>query len=298
MNLKSVKTIAIIAALVLLCGRISAQTIEDELKKIAANAKGHVGAGLFVVESENSAWLNKDDHFPMQSVYKFPIAMTVLSQVDAGKISLDELITVQKSDFISPAQHSPIRDKHPEGNFKISIRDLLRFAVSESDGSASDLLMRKIGGAGKVMKFLKSIGISGIQVLDTEAEIGRNDSVQYRNWATPAAAVKLLYALYKGNELKPQSRQLLMTLMTETETGMNRLKGLLPKDAVVAHKTGSSRTVNGKTAASNDIGIISLPNGKHLLAAVFISDSYAAESVREKVIAQIARIGWDREVTK
>lgn len=86
----------------------------------------------------------------------------------------------------------------------------------------------------------------------------------------------------------------MMKIMTETGTGMNRLKGLLPKNAAVALKTGSSRTINGKTAAANDIGIISLPDGRHLLAAVFVADSHADDWVRERVIAQIGRPGWDK----
>ncbi|MDP4197546.1 MAG: class A beta-lactamase, subclass A2 [Bacteroidota bacterium] len=292
--MKSWIAVTLTAILVLLSGRLSAQNMEKEIKKIAEKAKGHVGVGLYLVESKRSVWMNKDDHFPMQSVYKFPIGMAVLAKVDAGEIGLDEMVTVQKSDLIGPAQHSPIRDKHPEGNFQMSVRELLYYAVSESDGSASDVLMRRIGEAKQVMKFLKRIGICNISVMDTEYEIGRNDTVQYRNWATPSDAIKLLNTFYKGKGLKPGSRELLMKMMTETETGMNRLKGLLPKDAAVAHKTGSSRTVNGKTAATNDIGIISLPNGKHLLAAVFVSDSQANDSVREEVIAKIARLGWDK----
>ncbi|MGE5621035.1 MAG: class A beta-lactamase, subclass A2 [archaeon] len=273
---------------------MEAQDVEKDIKKIAEATKGHVGVGLLVLETGESAWLNKDDHFPMQSVYKFPIGMAVLAQVDAGEIGLDEMVTVQKSELVGFAQHSPIRDKHPEGNFKMSIRELLRYAVSESDGSASDVLMRRVGGPEKVMEFLKKLGITGINVVDTEYEIGSNDSVQYRNWATPVSAIKLIETFYKGVGLKAESRELLMRLMTETETGMNRLKGLLPKGTVVSHKTGSSRTVNGITAATNDIGIINLRNGKHLLAAVFVSDSKENLSVRERAIARIARLGWDK----
>lgn len=82
--------------------------------------------------------------------------------------------------------------------------------------------------------------------------------------------------------------------MTETSTGPNRLKGLLPKDAVVAHKTGTSPTNDDKlTPATNDVGIIVLPNGKHLAIAVLVCNSKADEATRDKVIAQIAKAAWD-----
>ena len=91
-----------------------------------------------------------------------------------------------------------------------------------------------------------------------------------------------------------ESNALLLKLLIETKTKPNRLKGLLPKDAVVAHKTGSSGSRDGITAATNDIGIITLPNGRHLAIAVFVSDSPADEKTREAVIARIARAAWDK----
>jgi beta-lactamase class A len=81
--------------------------------------------------------------------------------------------------------------------------------------------------------------------------------------------------------------------MAESTPGAKRLKGQLPAGTIVAHKTGTSGTQNGITAATNDIGIITLPNGKHLAIAVFVSDSPADETAREEVIAKIAKAAWD-----
>ena len=81
--------------------------------------------------------------------------------------------------------------------------------------------------------------------------------------------------------------------MTETGTGAHRIKGMLPADAVVAHKTGTSGTAAGVTAATNDVGIVTLPDGRHLAIAVFVSDSTADEAAREGVIAKAARAAWD-----
>jgi beta-lactamase class A len=82
--------------------------------------------------------------------------------------------------------------------------------------------------------------------------------------------------------------------MIESTPGAKRLKGLLPAGAVVAHKTGTSGAQKGITAATNDIGIITLPNGKHLAIAVFVSDSPADEATREGVIAKVAQAVWDK----
>ena len=105
--------------------------------------------------------------------------------------------------------------------------------------------------------------------------------------------VVLLRALHEGRGLSEPSRALLLRLMTQTPTGSRRIKGLLPVGTVVAHKTGTSGTVKGLTPATNDVGLVTLPNGRHLAVAVFVSDSMANDSAREKVIARVARAAWD-----
>jgi len=218
--------------------------------------------------------------------------MALLAQVDQGKLKLEQRVRVEKSDFVSQLQHSPIRDDNPQG-VEISLAELLKYMVSESDGTACDVLLRLIGGPEVVTEYLRELGVNGIVVANTEKEIGQDKSVQYRNWATPEAAVVLLRTLHEGRGLSESSQALLLRLMTQTPTGLKRIKGLLPAGTVVAHKTGTSRTVKGVTAATNDVGLITLPNGKHLDVAVFVSDSMANKTAREEVIARVARATWD-----
>lgn len=265
----------------------------ESLALLASAARGRVGLAAEVVESGGRMELRGSEHFPMQSVYKLPIAMAVLRQVDQGRLRLDSMVRVEKSDLVGPQQHSPIRDLHPEGGFGLRLDELLRYAVSESDGSASDVLLRLAGGPVRVEAYLRELGVTGVRVADTEKAIGSAHGVQYRNWATPREAVRLLKALQEGKGLSAPSRGLLLKWMTETPTGRNRLKAQLPPGTVVAHKTGSSRTLNGLTAATNDIGLVQLPDGRHLAIAVFVADSAAPDDIRERVIAALARAVWD-----
>jgi beta-lactamase class A len=266
--------------------------LQNQLSQIASIAKGKVGVAAVVLETGETVSLNPHDHFPMQSVYKLPIGMAVMKQTDAGKIKLDQKVQVTKDDFGSQGQHSPIRDKNPNG-IEMSVRDLLRFAISESDGTASDVLMRLAGGPKAIRAYLSELKIADMIVLNTEKELGQDWQTQYRNWATPEAAVALLRALHERRGLSESSQALLIKYMTESTPGPKRLKGQLPTGTVVAHKTGTSGTGKGVTAATNDIGIITLPNGKHLAIAVFVSDSPADEATREGVIAKIAKAAWD-----
>ena len=267
--------------------------LRNQIEQIAAGAKGRVGVAAVVLETGATVSLNSHDRFPMQSVYKLPIGMAVVKQVDAGKTKLDQKVSVTKKDFVRAGQHSPIRDKYPNGT-EITVNELLRYAISESDGTASDVLMKLAGGPGAIQAYLTELKITDLTVLNTEKEIGQDWETQYRNWASPEAAVALLRALHERRGLSESAHDLLLKFMIESTPGPKRLKGLLPAGTIVAHKTGTSGTENGITAATNDIGIITLPNGKHLAIAVFVSDSPADEATREGVIAKIAKAIWEK----
>lgn len=265
--------------------------LRDRLKQISQIAQGRVGVTATVLETGESVSLNGEQQFPMQSLYKFPIAMAVLAQVDQGKLQLDQKVRVEASDIVPDSQ---VLEKNSQGK-EFSLSELLQYMVSKSDSTACDILLRLIGGPAVVTQYLRSLGVNDIAVANTEKELqGQDLTLQYRNYATPDAAVNLLRALKEGKGLVKSSQALLLQWMTQTTTGPKRIKGLLPEGTVVAHKTGTSRTVDGITAATNDVGLVTLPNGRHLAIAVFVSDSGANNATREEVIAKVTRAVWDK----
>lgn len=238
--------------------------------------------------------LNAAARLPMQSVYKLPIAMTALHQVDEGRLTLSQEASFLHTDLISTRLHSPLRDAHPNGGVDVTIEELLKLAVEESDGVASDILLRTIGGPGVADAYIRSLGIEGIHIADPEKTLDRDVLAQYRNYAEPRAIVALLRRLADHSPLSPASTQLLLRWMTETPTGEHRIRGSLPNDVEVAHKTGTSGEDHGITHATNDVGLIMMPGGKTLAVAVLIEDSPESEDVREGVIAEIARAIWSQ----
>ena len=269
-----------------------------DLERIARETDGTLGAAVRLVETGETVVLNGDGRFPMQSVYKAPIGMAVLHEVDAGRLSLDARILVETADFVPPGMHSPLRDAHPRGGVEVPLRELLRLSVEESDGTASDVLLRLAGGKAKAQAYLSGLGVEGIRIETTEGEMGRDYQAQYRSWATPSAVVEWLTALHQGKGLSPASRGLLLGWMRTTKTFPTRLKGRLPAGTEVAHKTGSSGSRQGISAATNDIGIITLPDGRHLAVAVFLRDSKANDAERDAAIAKVARAAWEKATTK
>ncbi|MEO5895160.1 MAG: class A beta-lactamase [Vicinamibacterales bacterium] len=278
----------------LLSFQVAPPALESRFAQIAIAAQGKVGAAVMMLETGESAALNAGERYPMQSVYKLPIGMAVLQRIDRKELTLDQRVRVRPSDFVSAGQFSPIRDKYPKGA-DLTIRQLLELTLAQSDGTGSDVLLRLAGGREGVMQLLQSIGVTEVQVVTTEKAMGLgDDSVQYRNWATPRGMLTLLEAVHKGRGLSKGSQALLLRWMTQVTRGAGRIKGQLPVGTVVARRTGSSGTHNGMTAATNDAGIVTMPDGRHMAVAVFVSDSRAGDETRAKVIAEIARAAWDR----
>jgi beta-lactamase class A len=267
--------------------------LERQFAEIAKEAKGKVGVAALIFETGENAALNASEQFPMQSVYKLPISMAVLKLADEGKLSMEQEVAITKSDFVKPGQRSPIRDENPEGT-KLQLWRLIQFAISESDGTASDVLMRLAGGPGEVQKYVDGLGIKDMSIKNTENEFAEDWKVQYANSTSPNAAIALLAELREARSIPYAKISLIRDFMNESPTGPNRLRGLLPENTYVAHKTGTSGTQKGITAATNDIGLIQLPNDTYLLIAVFVADSTADEKTREAVIAKIAKAAWDK----
>ncbi|MGI8409971.1 MAG: class A beta-lactamase [Pyrinomonadaceae bacterium] len=267
--------------------------LQKQIEDIAKEAKGKVGVAAVVLETGENVSLNRNEHFPMQSIYKVPISMTVLKMVDDAKVRLGQQVDISPDDFVRWGFHSPIRNLNPAGT-QMPVYEIMRYSTSESDGTATDVLLELVGGPAAVQAYLSDLGIENMIVSNTIKEISRDWETQYRNWATPDAAVELLRVFQEGRALSPDSTNLLRQFMTETDTGARRLKAGLPKEVFLAHKTGTGGTKDGITGATNDFGIITAPDGRHIAIAVFVSDSSADGPTREKVIADIAKAVWEK----
>ena len=271
----------------------SQPSLQAQMVSIAAATHGPVGAAVVVVEGGKVIALHGEQHFPMQSVYKLPIGMALLHQADLGKLSLNQRIRITKAELPLVPHYSPIRDKYPNGT-SLTISELLGEMITVSDNTATDILLERVGGPKRVATYLRGLGIQNMVVATSEKTMAQNETVeQYRNWATPDAMAGLLSVLQQGKGLSAASRGLLLKLMVGTKTGPHQIKGLLPAGTVVAHKTGSSGTVNGLTRAMNDAGLVTLPDGRHLAVVVFVSDTRMDAAIQEAVIAKIARAAWD-----
>lgn len=269
--------------------------LRNKISQIVSNKKAVVGVSIIGTEQNDTISLNGDKHYPMQSVFKMHIALAVLSEIDKGKLALDQKIEVKQDELLPKGIWSPLRDENPTGG-SFTIAKLIQYAVSQSDNVACDVLIRLIGTPKTVEQYFKKNAIDEIAITFNEKDMQAQWENMFENWTTPKSASKTLQIFYQNNKnkLSKNSYDFFWKTMKETSTCPNRLKGLLPKETIVAHKTGSSGTnENGITAATNDIGIVFLPNGKYFIVSVFITDSKETEQTNEKIIAEIAKAAYE-----
>jgi len=269
-------------------------TLQQQVQAIVSGKNALVGVEIVGPDGKAIVSLNSEQHYPMQSVFKFHIALVVLSEIDKGKLALDQPIKIQKEELL-PGLYSPLREKYSNGG-TLPLSKILSYTVSLSDNVGCDVLLRLVGGPNVVEDyFKKNIGHAISIKLNEEQQQGNWD-LQFQNWTTPQAANKTLASFYynKPQLLSKKSHDFLWQLMRETETGPRRIKGLLPKNTVVAHKTGTSGVnKKGMMAAVNDIGVVFLPNGKPFFISVFVTNTTENEATNEKIIAAIAKAAWD-----
>ena len=271
---------------------LAQEPLRHQIRAIALDAHGKVSVACFLPGSALNCDLNPNAQPPMQSVFKLPLALAVLHQVEQRKLSLDHAVRFLPQDRILPHVYSPLQDKYPEAGIDVPLRELLRLDVALSDNVAADILLRLVGGPKAVNTYIAALGISGFHLQDSESVLHHEVSAQYRNWFEPAGAVRLLRRISDKSPLTPEHTDLLLGWMT-SDLRTKRLEGDLPIGTRVAHKSGTSDVDNGVAHATNDIGLIPLPDGRRIAMAVFVTDSTADEATRERVIARIARAAYD-----
>ncbi len=269
------------------------QSLKKEINQIIKGKNATVAVSINSFEGNFNLNINGNKKLPMLSVFKFHIALAVLHEVDEGKLNLDQKIFIKKAELLENTW-SQIRKKFPEGNIEISLGELIKYTVAQSDNNGCDILLRLIGGTETVQKFIHSKGIKDFQIKADEEKMHQGYESMYLNWTTTNASNLLLKKFYEGKIISKTSTDFLIQTMLETNTGANKIVAQLPAGTWVAHKTGSSgKDQKGMTIAENDIGIIALSNGKKYALSVLISDSMESEQVNTKMIADISKIVFD-----
>lgn len=299
--------------------------LDAGIRAIEQQTGGRLGVALLDLKDRTSWSYRGAEPFPLQSVFKLPLAVGVLQAVEAGKLRLDQRVTVTRNDL--SLYHSPLARAFKGERNDYTLRDLLTRSTSASDNTAADLLLRLIGGPQALTGLLRDGGVAGISVDRYERVFQPEilglpgyrwdqtiDPAQFsaaiqaipaaerrrrlaatltdrRDAATPEASVAFLEGLARETWLRdPAHNALVKRLAAESRTGPARIKAGLPAGARFAHKTGLGPSADGLNHATNDIGLVTLPDGRRFAIAVYLAGATTDAEAREAAHAAVARL--------
>jgi beta-lactamase class A len=300
----------------------AAAELNASLQKIGKEFDGSVGIAVRDIQTGWTSDFDGTNLYPQQSVSKFWVALTALDLVDRGELDLSQRVTVGPRDLT--LFHQPIRKLALRpGGYATTLGDLLFRAITQSDNTANDVLLRNVGGPEAVRAFLARKGITGVRFGpgerllqssiaglewkpeysrgkrffaardDLPTEIRRASFEAYvaepMDGATPIAIVDALARLQKGEILSEPAAERLLSIMGQTRTGRLRLKAALPEGWTLVHKTGTGQIFEGEQAGYNDIGIMSSPAGRSYAISILIGRTSEPLRARAELIHESVR---------
>ena len=295
--------------------------LADRIDALGSQFNGRVG---IAVKSVNDGWMTgwkADELYPQQSVSKLWVSITALDAVDKGRVRLDERVSLTRSDLT--LFHQPVAAKVLGGGTTMSLSELMYQAITKSDNTCNDKLMRSVGGPAAVRAMIADKGLGQIRFFDGERALqskiagllwsqsysvgnafsAARNALPYTvrkasfdryvedpyDGASPNAIINALSRLKRGELLSPASTARLLSIMGNTKTGANRLKGGLKPGWSLSHKTGTGQTLGPVQAGYNDIGVLTAPDGRSYAVAVLIKRTSTPLATRMTLMNNVVR---------
>lgn len=261
--------------------------LQEKIEQLIKNKKANFGIAV-KFNDKNICNINGNEKFPLMSVFKLHQAAYILYN-ESNNINDTLFIS---NDMLNKQTYSPLRDKHPNGNFNISIKDIIEYSVCKSDNNASNILFSLYGGSKPVHEYIATLGCNNTQIKWTEDDMHSEIYRCYENYTTPNDAIILLEKI--ANEKVNKNILWLNEIIGKVKTGENRLaKPLIKTNTSIHHKTGTGFIKSdGTITAINDIGYVKLANGNLYYIAVLCSDSKLTSKETEDIIAEISSLTY------
>jgi beta-lactamase class A len=296
--------------------------LRARVTELGREFNGRVGISVRAVDANWSVGWKADELYPQQSVSKLWVAITALDAADRHRLDMDDRVTLTRADLT--VFHQPIRELiMGRGSYTTTLDDLLFRAITTSDNTANDKLMRAAGGAKAVRAMIAEKKLGNIRFYEGEKALqskiagliwSPRFSVGSSFWkarealplkirsaafnryiedpydgAAPSAITASLARLQRGELLSSASTHRLLSVMGNTKTGANRLKGGLKPGWSLCHKTGTGQELGREQAGYNDIGILTAPNGRSYAVAVMIKKTSTPLPTRMALMNNVVR---------
>jgi beta-lactamase class A len=298
-------------------GLLDVQRLNREFPALAARAApGRFNLGVLSMAGDHVWEADSESRYPMAGLSMLPVAAAALGEVDAGRMKLGEPITIRAIDLSTPPSLIGATFK---GDTALPAIDLIALAIQHGDNTAADVILSRIGGPGIVGAWLEAKDIPGMRVDRYTREIAtgmlgmpsfrpawrtqsafdaaralvppatREAALQAylrdpRDTTTAPAAMSFLNRLSDGRLLSPASTRLLLGLMTRSVAPIDGFAPALPAGATLAKKTATTRADLGVTPVTNEVGLVTLKDGKHMAIVAFLAGSTATAAERSQLM--------------
>jgi beta-lactamase class A len=295
--------------------------LQARLTELAQAYGEPVGVAVTDIDEGWVSSVMGDQPFPQQSVSKLWVAITILDAIDHGRLTLDQSVMMWPQD--RSVFNQPISYQITDAGYATTIRSLMHHALINSDNAANDKLMSLAGGAPAVLDMIRRKSLEGVKLAEDEKHLqahiaglvwspelspyGAFDAARSRlphdvreaamdayiaapyDGASPVGIVSGLAALKRGELLSKDSTAVILDIMAKCKTGPRRLKGGLPSDWTIAHKTGTGQDFKGASIGINDVGLITAPDGKTYAVAVMLQRTHKATPARLELMQAVTK---------
>ncbi|MEV4224740.1 class A beta-lactamase [Nonomuraea sp. NPDC049725] len=232
-------------------GTASADTgqVAKELRKLEASFQGRIGAYAVDTGTGRTVAYRADERFAMLSTFKAPLCAAVLQKARTHQPGLMGKVVKWTAADMTP--NSPVTEKHLKHGLTVS--RLCAAAVTRSDGTASNLLLRQIGGPAGLTRYFRTLRDPVSRMDRTHPGLNDWTPKEKRDTTTPAAMAGDLRRLATGNALHAKDREQLIAWLLANKTGAERIRAGLPRSWKVGDKTGTNSSGFG---GGNDIAVV------------------------------------------
>lgn len=254
----------------------------QKLEQLENNFHGKIG--VYAINTNNNQVIahRADERFPVQSTIKLMVVSALLQQSDKRSNLLQQKIHYTKNDLIF---WHPVTGMHVASGMTLAA--LSEAAMSYSDNTAANLIIKKLGGPKTITNFARSIGNNTLNLEHYEGSLNSNPKIQ-DDTATPKDMAISLQKLTLGNILSQSQKTQLITWMRNNTTGYKRIRSGVPIGWAVADKTGS-----GDYGIANDIGIMWSPTCKPIVLAIYTVQNNQDAKRRDDIVAAATNIVFE-----
>ena len=262
----------------------SAPRFADDMVQLEAKSGGRLGVAVIDTRDGSLTQHRGDERFPMCSTFKVLASAAVLKMSGADLAGLQRRIRFEKSDLVD---YSPVTGEHTGGD-GMRLAELCEAAITRSDNTAGNLLLKNIGGPEGLTSFARSLGDEVTRLDRIETELNEASPGDVRDTTSPNAMAANLRKLLVGDALLPAARDQLGAWMAANKTGDTRLRAGLPKNWRVGDKTGT-----GRRGTNNDVAIVSPPDRQPLIVTVYLTGASLDMGGQNEIVASIGRAVGD-----